>query len=252
MTELMIKMTSWLVAAMLLGFMVAWFLSRIIYNRQQHRIEDMFDAIILERNNMIDELEKDFRKERKVFETVSNELKDAEKALAERTSLLKKLQARVNTDSIDNTLQELQKQNTLLSTENQKLEELDKKRLIELKSFEEVLLLAEDKIEESEKSYFKVLEKLNEEMEKLTLENTKHRESIKLYEKRMKMLRKELKLYKAESIDAEFIISKDQFIAVEDQLKKYQKEINILQNSNTELLLKLKKSDRKLKIQRHL
>ena len=252
MTELMMKMTSWLVAAMLLGFMVAWFLSRIIYNRQQHRIEDMFDAIILERNHMIDELEKDFRKERKVFETVSNELKDAEKALAERTSLLKKLQARVNTDSIDNTLQELQKQNTLLSTENQKLEELDKKRLIELKSFEEVLLLAEDKIEESEKSYFKVLEKLNEEMEKLTLENAKHRESIKLYEKRMKLLRKELKLYKAESIDAEFIISKDQFIAVEDQLKKYQKEIITLQNANTELLLKLKKSDRKLKIQRHL
>jgi len=249
MTELMMKMTSWLLASMFLGFIVAWFLSRIIYRRKQNSIEDMFDAAIVERNNTIDELEKKIRKERSIFETVSNELENSKEALAEKTSHLTTLKNRLNNSSSNENINfELREKNTQLFKENKKLEEIDRKRVKELKSFEEVLLLAEDKIEESEEAYVKVVEKLNEEIDRLSIENIKNIERIKLDEKRMKSLEEELKLYKAERVDSEFIISRDQFIALEEQLKKYQKEINTLQNVNVELLSKLKKSDIKIKV----
>ena len=213
MTDLMIKMTFWLVAAMLLGFIVAWFLSRIIYKRKQNSIENMFDTVIVERNNTIDELEKNFRNKREIFEAVSNELENSKEALAEKTLHIKTLQNRLDNSS---------------SNENINLE---------LKGFEEVLVLAEDRIE-----------KLNEEMEYLTLENQKDKKSIKLYEKNIKTLEEELKLYKAEKLDAEFIISKDQFVKIEEQLKIYQKEIRYLKNANSELLVKLQRKDTRLKV----
>ena len=245
MTELMMQITSWIVAAMLLGFLVAWFLSRDIYRRKERRIEDMFDAVILERNNMIDNLEKDFRKEREVFERVSYELKDTKERLAEKTLLATTLQTRLdNSASYEKTIQHLKEENSLFSTENKKLKEVDRKRISELKNFEEILLLAEDKIEESEKSYFKIVENLNAKIDELSLKSIKYEE----YKKRIKKLEEELKLYKAESVDPEFIITRDQFIAVEDQLIKYQDKINSLQNVNQELLSKLKKSDKKLKV----
>jgi len=249
MTELMIKMTSWLLASMFLGFIVAWFLSRIIYRRKQNSIEDMFDAAIVERNNTIDELEKKIRNEREALESVSNELENSKEALAEKTSHLTTLQNRLNSSNSNETINfELREKNTLLSIENKKLEEIDRKRMKELKSFEEVLLLAEDKIEESEKAYVKVVEKLNEEIAVLSSEKIKDKEHIKVAEKRIKSLEKELKLYRAESEDSEFIISRDQFFSVEEQLRKYQKEIDVLKKANSELLLKLKKSDIKIKV----
>ena len=67
-------------------------------------------------------------------------------------------------------------------------------------------------------------------------------ENMKSYEKRIKALEEELKLYEAESSDAEFIISKDQFIKIEEQLELYQKEIESLKNEKNELLLKSQKS----------
>ena len=249
MTELMIKMTSWLLASMFLGFIVAWFLSRIIYRRKQNHIEDMFDAAIVERNNTIDELEKKIRNEREALESVSNELENSKEALAEKTSQLTTLKNRLNNSNPNETINyELREKNTLLSIENKKLEEIDRKRMKELKSFEEVLLLAEDKIEESEKAYVKVVEKLNEEIEVLSSEKIKDKKRIKAAEKRIQSLEEELKLYRAERVDPKFIISRDQFFSVEEQLRKYQKEIDILKKANGELLLKLKQSDRKLKV----
>jgi len=206
-------MTFWLVAAMLLGFIVAWFLSRIIYKRKQNTIEDMFDTVIVEQNNTIDELEKNFRNKREVFESVSNELKNSKEVLAEKTLHIKTLQ-----NKLDN------------SNSNESIN-------LELKGFEEVLILAENRIE-----------KLNEEMEYLTLEKQKDKKNIKLYKKSIKTLEEELKLYKAEKLDAEFIISKDQFLKIEEQLKIYQKEITHLKNANAELLVKLQRKDTRLKV----
>ena len=245
----MIQMTSWLIASMLLGFIIAWFLSRIIYRRKQYRTEEMFDTLIVEQNNTIDELEKNFRHQRELFENLSNKLKDTEEALLQKTSLLTTLQNKIaNSNSHESINLKLREKNRLLSLKNQKLRDIDRKRIMELKSFEEILLLAEDKIEESEKAYFKTVSKLNEEMDALSLENIESKERIALYEKDIKNLEEELKLYKSESKDPEFIISREQFTAVEVQLRKYQKEIDSLQNKNDELLLKLKKNDTKLKV----
>jgi len=234
MTELMMKMTSWLLASMFLGFIVAWFLSRIIFRRKQNSIEDMFDATIVERNNTIDELEKKIRKERGIFETVSNELENSKEALAEKTSLLETFKNRFENNNSGENI-------------NEKLEEIDRKRVLELKGFEEVLVLAEDKIEENEKLFSEVVEQLKKEMEILTLENEKDKKSIKLYEKRISTLKEELKLYQAEKLDTEFIISKDQFLKIEEQLRIYQKEIVSLKNENAELLVKLEKKDTRVK-----
>jgi len=218
-------------------------LSRIFYRRRQNRVEDMFDKLIREQNSVIEKLEKDFQDERESFENLSHELEDSKEALAEKTSLLTTLQNRVkNSNSTGSVNLKLKETNNLLSIKNQELEELDRKRVMELKHFEEVLVLAENKIEENEKSHFKVLEKLNEEMEALSKENEKHKTSIKIYEKRIKSLEEALKLYKAESVDFEFIISKDQFLTIEEQLKKYQEEIKALKKENAELLAKLEKS----------
>ena len=249
MTELMIKMTFWLVAAMLLGFIVAWFLSRVIYKRKQYQIEKIFDRSIVEQNNIIDELEKKIRKKREAFENVSNELEDSKGLLAEKTSLLTKVQHNLTSSHSSKSLDlKLQEENSLLSIENKKLKEIDNKRVMELKSFEEVLLLAEDRIEENEKLHFQVVENLNEENEILILKSKKYKENIKIYEKRIKKLDEKLKLYKAKSVDSEFIITQDQFISIEEQLRKYQKEIRTLENLNRELLQKFKKSDRKIKV----
>jgi len=223
MTDLMMKMTSWLLASMFLGFIVAWFLSRIIFRRKQNSMEDMFDVAIVERNNTIDELEKKIRKEKGVFETVSNELENSKEVLAEKTSLLTTLQNRLENNNSGENIK-------------QRYEE-----------FEEVLILAEEKLEENEKSFTKVVEKLNEEMETLSLDNAKDKQTIKRYEKRIKTLEEELKLYQAEKLDAEFIISKDQFLKIEEQLIIYQKEIASLKNENAELLEKLEKKDTRVK-----
>ena len=66
--------------------------------------------------------------------------------------------------------------------------------------------------------------------------------SIKLYEKNIKAFEEELKLYEADSFAPEFIISKDQFLKIEEQLEIYQEEIKSLKNENSELLLKSQKS----------
>ena len=241
MTELMMKMTSWLVAAMVLGFVVAWLLSRIIYKKRQDNKENAFSAVILERNNIIDKLEKSFRDKRKIFEEVSNDLKNSQEALAEKTSLLTTLQNRVD-NSNENTSLVLKEKNNLLAIKIQKLEEDDIKRVGELEGFEEILLLAEKKVEENEKSYQEVLKSLDEDIEHLTLENEKNKTNIKFYKKNIKAFEEDLKLYKSDSLDSEFIISKDQFLKIEEQLVIYQEEIKSLENVNSELLLKAAKS----------
>ncbi|CAA6814829.1 MAG: Unknown protein [uncultured Sulfurovum sp.] len=243
MTELMMKMTSWLVAAMALGFIVAWLLSRIISKKRQSEEADTFSSIILERNNMIDKLEKNFRNERVVFEQLSNDLKDSEESLAEKTSLLTTLQHKLdNNNSNVNSNLALKEKNNLLLAEIQKLKQRDIKRVEELEGFEEILLLAEKKVEANERNYRQILNKLDEEIELLTMDNKKYQNTMKTYQKSITELQEELVLYEADSSDAEFIISKDQFVKIEEQLLIYQEEINILKNENSELLLKLQKN----------
>ena len=247
MTELMIKMTSWLVAAMALGFIVAWLLSRIIYKRKQGYEKDTFSAVILERNNMIEKLEKSFRNKRIMVEKLSEDLGKSEESLAEKTSLLTTLQNRLdNSSSNENSTLLLKEKNNLLFKKIQKLEQSDIKRIKELEDFGEIVLLAEEKVEENEKNYRQILKKLDNDIEYLTIQNEKHENNMKAYQKTIIELEESLKLYEADSSEAEFIISKDQFVQIEEQLSIYQKEIKSLKYTNKELLLKSQTEDRVL------
>lgn len=247
MTELMMKMTSWLLVAMALGFIVAWLLSRTIYKKKQGDKENTFLAVILERNNMIDKLEKSFSKERMIFEKLSDDLKTSNEALAEKTSNLTTLQNRINnSNSNENISLALKEKNNSLLIQIQKLEQADIKRVKELEGFEEILLLAEEKVEDSEKSYKQIVKKLDDDIECLTLEAEKSKKGHRLNEKTISDLKEALRLYEADSSAPEFIISKDQFIKIEEQLGIYQKEIESLKSENHEFFLKLKKSSSEL------
>lgn len=232
MTVLIIKMTSWLIAAMILGFVAAWLLARIVYRRKHEREEDSLSALILERNNMIEKLEKTIRKQKIMSTKTSDNLEDMEKAYAHKASELTSLQSRLaNVD--DNKIEslELRERNRSLLLEITKLKDIDIKRLKELKDFEEVLVKSEDKLQEKEIEYKNLLKNFD-----------KNVEEARVNEKKIAELEENLKLYKASSSDAEFIISKDQFVKIEEQLEQYQKEIGTLNNDKQELLKKLKKS----------
>ncbi len=242
MTELMIKMTYWLVSAMVLGFIVAWLLSRVIYKKKQNYAEDSLSAVILERNNMIEKLEKNFRNKKTMFKKVSDNLEDSEKALSEKTSLLTTLQNKLaHVDSYENNSLELKEKNNSLLRKVQNFEQADIKRVKELEEFEEVLVLAEEKIEENEKNYKQILKKLDEDIEYLTLKNEKNEKDISLYKGNIKIIEDDLKLYESDTQSPEFIISKDQFLKIEEQLEIYQKEIESLKNANNKLVIKSQK-----------
>jgi len=73
-------------------------------------------------------------------------------------------------------------------------------------------------------------------IKELTLNNNEKTKMLKLYKNKIVEYEKELKLYTSTSKDAEFVISKDQFLQIEDQLEKYQKEIIELKKINNELV----------------
>ncbi|CAA6800398.1 MAG: Unknown protein [uncultured Sulfurovum sp.] len=241
MTALIVKMTFWLLAAMALGLIVAWLLSRIVYQKRQREVEDSLSAVIVERNNMIDKLEKNFRHEKIMFEKVSDDLNDLEKAHAQRVSELTILKNRLNTANTkkDETLKLKEKYSSLLM-ENQAFQKVEHKRLKELEDFEKVLLRAEDKLVEQEREHAVHTRNLDENIEKLLEQNRIQEEHHRLEQKNIAELEESLKLYQADSQEAEFIISKDQFVQIEAQLETYQKEITFLKTENNALRAKLK------------
>ena len=218
MTELMMKMTFWLVAAMALGFFVAWLLSRTIHKRKEADSSKKFSALILEQKNSINKLEKNFHHNKVMLKKLSEELLESKKLLAEKTSLLTTLQNKLDNRSFDenNSLQAKEKA-IILEKKIHALEKIDKRRKKELDDFGEIVLLAEEKIEENEK---------------------KHKNDIRAYLKNIAELKESLKLYEAYSSEPEFIISRDQFVQIEKQLTNYQKEIESLKSINKKSLLK--------------
>ena len=216
----MIEMTSWLVAAMVLGFIVAWLLSKEINKRKQKKEKNKFLTVINERNGVIEKLEQGFRKKETMLKELTEDFKKSQEELAVKTSGLTTLQNKFN--HLENN------QSESLAVKN--FQKTDAKRLKELSEFEEVLILAESKIDENEEKYRKKLKSLEETISNLTLANEKY----KKYKKTIASLEEELHLYRSNSSDVEFIISKDQFVRLENQLRVYQEEINALKNKEQE------------------
>jgi len=236
MTELMLKMTMWLVAAIALGFIFGWLLAKAVQKKKYDEELDALDAALLDRNEMLDKLEKKFRNEKIMFEKISSDFKMSEKTLAEKTSLVTELQTKLTkVSSSQDDILETKGDNKALLHQVSELEERDVKREKELEEFESVLLKAEEMISENQESYIARVSNLEEQIELLTLENEEKLKSIELYQDTISGFEEELKLYTANSQDDEFVISKDQFTMIEEQLEKYQQEILTLKNEKSEL-----------------
>ncbi len=232
MIELMLKMTFWLVAAMVLGFVIAWLLSKVIYQKRQRKAEDTFSSVIFERNNLIAKLEKKFHHQKIFSQKLSDDLEKLEKSLVQKEALITTLEHQLK---MSDNASEIKHQIDLLKSECQSLQEIDAKRVKELNEFEAVLLRAEVKLEENEKNYKQIIKSLDKEIEKLITENRIQSQDIKAYETKIMKYEEELKIYQADKADTEFIISKDQFIKIEEQLERYQSEIEALKKENSEL-----------------
>jgi len=242
-TELMLKMIFWLLAAMALGFIVAWLLSKIRYEKKLKNQTDDNAAVLVERNNMVDKIEKKFQNEVQKYEQVCDELKSTEDDLAAKNSYLNSLQGKLENVSVNaHEIDALKRQNNLLNLEVDRLRRLDAKRLAELEEFEKVLVRAEVKLEESEKGFQQIIKSLDEQLEVLTIQNEEKSFKLADYEKSLSALKEELKLYEADHNDPEFVISKDQFLKIEEQLKVYQEEITKLKMEKDELELKIEKA----------
>ena len=235
MIELIIKMTFWLLASMGLGLFVGWLFFRNSSRKKYIEELDSLDAIISERNRMLDVIEKKFRNEKIRSQKSSEEIYELEKMLSEKTSMVTQLKTEL--DSVDRVEDEHLKQRV------KELERLDRRREKELEEFESVLLKAEESIEKQAKEHLKIVDELTQKIDLLELENHEKVKTIELYQDRIAELEEELKLYTANSKDAEFVISKDQFTKIEEQLEKYQEEIRVLKKEKSDLLNNLKEDE---------
>ena len=225
----MLKMTLWLVAAIALGFVFGWLLSKAVQKKKYDEELDALDSALVDRNEMLEKLEKKFRNEKVMSQKVSKELRKAEETLFDKTSLVTQLQVKL--DKAKNS-QNNEDSNKSLYKQIELLEERDLKRLKELEGFESVLLKSEEIMEENQSAYEARVMNLEEQIELLTLENEEKLKSVELYQDTIAEFEEELKLYTANSGDAEFVISKDQFTKIEEQLEHYQKEILTLRSEN--------------------
>jgi len=230
----MFKMSLWLVAAIALGFIFGWLLSKVLYENKYREEVDTLDGILLERNEMLEQTEQKYIDEKKVFDKVSTNFRKSEEELEEKNSLLIDLQSKLEHAELSG-LPKMKEENKILHNELEKLKNLELRRVHEGQEFEQVLLKAETQIEESEFKYRKELEELERKVELLTLDNDEKLKTMELYQSTIVDFEEELKLYTASSDDDKFVISKDQFTKIEEQLEKYQEEILTLKSKNSEL-----------------
>ena len=228
MSELMMKMAFWLLIAALLGFLIGWFYSKA-KQREKSGVEiDELNSIVHERNQMLEKLEKKFRNQKIMIDKLILDYEKSEEVLAQKTGELR--QMKLNIDN--NDTKTLREENLKLVNEIESLKKREQKKVKELADLEKVLMKAEEIIEESSDK----IENLKENIESLLLENEEQQNIAELYRETIADFEEELKLYTANRDEGEFIISKDQFTHIEEQLIEYQKEIESLKKMNRELL----------------
>jgi len=242
MTELIFSMIFWLLLAMVLGLVVAWLFAKVYYKRREKNQADDYSASLLERNNLIDKLKNNLDKKKLGYEQVSHELDTTKATLASKSTQTKNLQNQLNSLSTSvGEADSLKRQNNLLNLELERVKNMNEKISDELAEFETVLMRAEEKLEENEKSYQQIIRSLDKEVEALTLSNQEQKQRLIKSEKYIATLEEDLKLYHANNRDPEFIITKDQFMKIEEQLKNYQEEINQLKEEKDEVISKKRK-----------
>jgi len=233
MSELIMKMVFWLLAANILGFLIGWLYSKAKH-RERYIIEiDSLNSIIKERNEMLEKLEKKFRNQKKMIDKLTLNYEKSEEVVAQKTAELTQMKLRL--DKVNSSLgnsKELKEENLKLLNDIGLLKQQEQKRIKELSEFEKVLIKAEETIEEKRAQ----IENLKDKIDELMLENEEQQKITELYRETIADFEKELKLYTSNREDGEFIISKDQFTHIEEQLVEYQKEIESLKKMNSELI----------------
>lgn len=218
MIELIIKMTFWLITAMALGFIVAWFLSKTIYIKQHLREKEALEKVVAERNRVLSKVEKEFQSEKEVSKKLLQNLKNSQKELMTNKTVVKKLERQLGSE-IGSSFYKKEK---------------------ELKEFEEILVLAEMRLADNEARYKVELKKLMDEVAGLKMERKSDKKSIKFYQETIDELKEDLVLYKADTSRPEFIITKEQFSKIEEQLGLYSTEVSLCKDENSKLKKKIK------------
>jgi len=223
MIELIIKMVLCLLAALLLGFLIGWLLSKVIQSKRHFLTLDKLKSDLEDRNDEVLKLKSKYADKKSMLLKLTDEnrelnafLEDKSKLADERFLELTEVQQSLN------IAQTAKEHNQALVQQVNNLEKLYVKKNDEIQGLEEVLVKAENTIEE------------------LTLNNEEINNTILLYQQTISDLEEELKISSSSKEDDEFIISKDQFTHIENQLVEYQKEIDILKEENKGLLVKRK------------
>lgn len=276
MIALMTKMILCLVAAILLGLLIGWLLSKAIQSKKDEEEVNHLKDTVEDRNEFIIQLEKEYDDEKIRAFGLKDQLNEKAMLLEDQSKQLTQMQQALNRAEESSVHENLdaKKHNHALVEQIHTLEKQVKGKEKEILALEEVLVKAEKTIEEKHNLFLKsnhqlekilaeeresngfskeleerilkqdaVLKKLEIQIKELSIENDEQEHSISEYQKTIFQLEEELKLYSVHGEEDEFIISKDQFTHIEKQLLKYQKEIKALKEENQALIGKRKEEE---------
>jgi len=260
MTELIMKMVLCLVAALILGLIIGWLLSKIAQSKK-HLLEiDVLSTTLADRNNHIEMLEKQFSEKETALLQYNHENRELKESLVEKSNSLVAVENKLkNVEALAINNETCKKEKEKLLEEVKRLKAEVEAKTKELEELETVLVKAEETIEEKRNllsdstkklasfatgvagglavgNDSETEEQLKSKIEELSLLNEEKDSSIELYQNTISELENELKVYATNGEDDEFIISKDQFTHIEEQLVAYQKEIKSLKEENSRLV----------------
>jgi len=260
MIELITKMVLCLILALILGAIIGWLLSKIAQSKKHHLELDVLTDTLDDRNNQIEMLEKQFSEKETTLLQYNHENRELKEALVDKSNSLIDIESKFKSaeKSMNSNLKFKEENERLLNEVIQYKGEAASKTK-ELEELETVLVKAEQTIEDKSNllsdsakklatfasgvvgglsvgSNDKNEEELKSKIEELSLTNEEKDNSIILYQNTISELENELKLYITNGQEDEFIISKDQFTHIEEQLVGYQKEIKELKEDNSRLV----------------
>ncbi len=260
MAELIMKMILCLIVALIIGLIIGWLLSKIAQSKKHHLEVDVLSSTLDDRNNHIEMLEKQFSEKETTLLQYNHENRELKETLIDKNNNLIAMENKLkHVEGSMSSNQSFQEENERLQQQVIQFRNEAESKTKELEELETVLIKAEETIEdknnllsESAKKLATFAsgvvgglavgidndgeEKLKDKIEELSLINEEKDNSIELYQNTISELENELKLYIANGEDDEFIISKDQFTHIEEQLVDYQKEIKALKEENSRLV----------------
>ena len=216
MTELIMKMVLCLIVALLLGLIIGWMLSKIAQSKKYQIELDVLSNTLEDRNKRLGILEKQFAEKEKKLLDYTHENSELKESLV------------MNSNKLMDTEKKLKSQEEAFSS-NLNFQEENEKLLAQVTQFKNEAESKRKELEELETVLVKA-EKTIENKSDLLSDNNDDKLNSKIEE-----LENELKLYMTNGEEDEFIVSKDQFTHIEEQLTDYQKEIKILKEENSRL-----------------